>query len=157
MALSSSAARGWNYKGVQVVWLKKSLNSVVEGEILAARLGPVLEKYLLKLVAMEVWSEISSPLLLKRGGGGRLVTLAFINYLLKDFPCSFYVIPCWEILERGTVLVPCKLLFASKILVPGTGQTIIAAACSVGSHCKKGPTISFGVTSCKELPAATEK
>ena len=88
---------------------------------------------------------------------GRLVTLAFINYLLKDFPCSFYVIPCWEILERGTVLVPCKLLFASKILVPGTGQTIIAAACSVGSHCKKGPTISFGVTSCKELPAATEK
>ena len=53
-----------------MVWLKKSLNSVVEGEILAARLGPVLEKYLLKLVAMEVSSEISSPLLLKRGGGG---------------------------------------------------------------------------------------
>ena len=52
-----------------MVWLKKSLNSVVEGEILAARLGPVLEKYLLKLVAMEVSSEISSPLLLKRGGG----------------------------------------------------------------------------------------
>ena len=68
MALSSSAATGGNSKGVQVVWLNKSLKLVVEGEILAARLGPTLEKYLLKLVAMEVGSEISSTLLLKQKG-----------------------------------------------------------------------------------------
>ena len=68
MALSSSAATGGNSKGVQVVWLNKSLKLVVEGEILAAGLGPTLEKYLLKLVAMEVGSEISSTLLLKQKG-----------------------------------------------------------------------------------------
>ena len=37
-----------------MVWLKKSLMLAVEGEILAARLGPMLETYLLKLVAIEV-------------------------------------------------------------------------------------------------------
>ena len=71
MALSSSAARGWNSKGVSVVWLKKSLKLAVEGEILAAKLGLMLEKYLLKLIAMiaiEVGSEKSSPLLLKQEG-----------------------------------------------------------------------------------------
>ena len=31
-----------------MVWLKKSLKLAVEGEILAARLGPMLEKYLPK-------------------------------------------------------------------------------------------------------------
>ena len=40
----------------------------MEGEILAARFGPMLEKYSLKLVAIEVGSEISSPLLLKQEG-----------------------------------------------------------------------------------------
>ena len=51
-----------------MVWLKKSLKLAVEGEILVARLGPgkkltsssrslMLEKYLLKLVAIEVGSE----------------------------------------------------------------------------------------------------
>ena len=68
MTLSSSAARSWNSKDVCVVWLKKSLKLAVEGEIQAARLGPMLEKYLLKLAAMEVGSEISSPLLLKQEG-----------------------------------------------------------------------------------------
>ena len=71
MALSSSAARGWSSKGVFVVWLKKSLKLAVEGEILAAKLGLMLEKYLLKLIAMiaiEVGSEKSSPLLLKQEG-----------------------------------------------------------------------------------------
>ena len=48
--------------------LKKSLKVAVEGEILAARFGPMLEKYSLKLVAIEVGSEISSPLLLKQEG-----------------------------------------------------------------------------------------
>ena len=56
------------FQGVCVVWLKKSLKLAVEGEILAARLGPMLEKYLLKLVTIEVGSEISSPLLLKQEG-----------------------------------------------------------------------------------------
>ena len=42
MALSSSAARGRNSKGVCVVWLKKSLKLAVEGEILATRLGPMV-------------------------------------------------------------------------------------------------------------------
>ena len=51
-----------------MVRLKKSLKLEVEGEILAARLGPMLEKYSLKLVAVEVGSEISSPLLFKREG-----------------------------------------------------------------------------------------
>ena len=46
----------------------KSLKLAVEGEILAARLGPTLEKYLLKLIAIEVGSEISSPLRLKQEG-----------------------------------------------------------------------------------------
>ena len=68
MALSSSAARGWNSKAVCVVCIKSSLKLAVEGEILAARLGPMLEKYLLKLVAIEVESEISSPLILKQEG-----------------------------------------------------------------------------------------
>ena len=71
MALSSSAARGWSSKGVCVVWLKKSLKLAVEGEILAAKLGLMLEKYLLKLIAMiaiEVGSEKSSALLLKQEG-----------------------------------------------------------------------------------------
>ena len=71
MALSSSAATGWSSKGVCVVWLKKSLKLAVEGEILAAKLGLMLEKYLLKLIAMiaiEVGSEKSSPLLLKQEG-----------------------------------------------------------------------------------------
>ena len=44
------------------MWLKTSLTLAMEGEILAARLGP---KYLLKLVATKMGSEISSPLLLK--------------------------------------------------------------------------------------------
>ena len=54
-----------------MVWLKKSLKLAVEGEILAAKLGLLLEKYLLKLIAMiaiEVGSEKSSPLLLKQEG-----------------------------------------------------------------------------------------
>ena len=54
-----------------MVWLKKSLKLAVEGEILAAKLGLMLEKYLLKLIAMiaiEVGSEKSSPLLLKQEG-----------------------------------------------------------------------------------------
>ena len=46
----------------------KSLKLAVEGEILAARLGPMLEKYMLKLTAIEVGSEISSPLRLKQEG-----------------------------------------------------------------------------------------
>ena len=46
----------------------KSLKLAVEGEILAARFGPMLEKYSLKLVAIEVGSEISSPLRLKQEG-----------------------------------------------------------------------------------------
>ena len=66
MALSSSAARGWNSKGVSVVWLKKSLKLAVEGEILTVKLGLMLEKYLLKLMAIEVGSEKSSPLPLKQ-------------------------------------------------------------------------------------------
>ena len=37
-----------------MVWLKKSLKLAVEGEILAAKLGLMLEKYLLKLMAIEV-------------------------------------------------------------------------------------------------------
>ena len=49
-------------------WLKKSLKFAVEGEIPAARLRPMLEKYFLKLVAIEVGSEISSPLHLKQEG-----------------------------------------------------------------------------------------
>ena len=48
--------------------LEKSLKLAVEGEILAAKLGPMLEKYLLKVVAIEVGSEKSSPLLLKQEG-----------------------------------------------------------------------------------------
>ena len=43
-----------------MVRLKKSLKLEVEGEILATRMGPMLEKYLLKLVAVEVGSGISS-------------------------------------------------------------------------------------------------
>ena len=49
-----------------MVWLKKSLKLAVEGEILAAKLGLILEKYLLKLMATEVGSEKSSPLPLKQ-------------------------------------------------------------------------------------------
>ena len=47
--------------------LKKSLKLAVEGEILAARLEPMLDS--LKLIAIEVGSEISSPLLLKKRRG----------------------------------------------------------------------------------------
>ena len=54
------------------ICLKKSLKLAVEGEILAARLEPMLEKYSLKRIAIEVGSEISSPLLLKKRRG-RLV------------------------------------------------------------------------------------
>ena len=49
-----------------MVWLKKSLKLAVEGEILAAKLGLMLEKYLLKLMAIEVGSKKSSPLPLKQ-------------------------------------------------------------------------------------------
>ena len=64
--MALTAARGWNSKGVSVVWLKKSLKLAVEGEILAVKLGVMLEKYLLKLMAIEVGSEKSSPLPLKQ-------------------------------------------------------------------------------------------
>ena len=45
-----------------------------------------------------------------------------------------------------------------KILAPvlGTNQAKLVAGSSVGNHGKR-PTISFGITSCKELPAAAKR
>ena len=42
----------------------------MEGEILAARVGPMLETHLIKQVPIEVGSEISLPLLLKQDQRG---------------------------------------------------------------------------------------
>ena len=62
----------------------------MEGEILAARLGPMLEKYLLKLVAIKVGSEISSPLLLKQEGQVSL-DLHLLSTSLRIFHLVFVI------------------------------------------------------------------
>ena len=60
----------------------------MKGEILAARFGPMSEKYSLKLVAIEVGSEISSPLLLKQEGQVSL-DLRLLSNSLRIFHLVF--------------------------------------------------------------------
>ena len=62
----------------------------MEGEVLAARLGPMLEKYLLKLVVIKVGSEISSPLLLKQEGQVSL-DLHLLSISLRIFHLVFVI------------------------------------------------------------------
>lgn len=66
ISLSSSLTSGRNSKGWYRGLIRYSSNFTLGGVIIATKLGPILEKYLPKLLVIECGSNVSLPLFLKK-------------------------------------------------------------------------------------------